>query len=417
MGILRLDIDLMTLLRTLKIISRAPTRIDLAGGTLDIWPLYLFIAHPITVNLGINLYAEVTLVQSPPLSKGNGHVTLKSVDQKLELQLPWQALTSGESPAIPPGLELHYKLVRYFLEKKQSQGTLDFTKNSRSELGPELNPERNKDFGIDLLLTTTAHSPSGAGLGGSSTLSIAMIGALSTWASTHLDGLDGDIKDLKTLDLTKTGESLIDIVRDVETTVIRVPAGLQDYYGAMYGGLQTLHWGTGSHQREYLPEGLIPELQDRILLFYSGKSRNSGINNWTLFKDFIDNKNDVKSKFEKISSATHALNQALLERDWKKVGQAITQEWEVRKTLAPEITTPEIDTAFAAARKLAPVSGKICGAGGGGCFFIYLPTDNPEERALLTTKIEALFAQQKMHRLKYQGVPRGLEITVHRDSD
>ncbi|MEO5971485.1 MAG: hypothetical protein ABIQ95_16295 [Bdellovibrionia bacterium] len=390
---------------SLRISSRAPTRIDLAGGTLDIWPLYLFVANPITVNLGINLYAEVTLVQGSAASQADtqGYVTLKSVDQKLEIKLPWKAFASGEAPVLPPGLELHYKLLRYFLEKKRTQGSLNF----------------NKEFSKNLLLSTTANSPAGAGLGGSSTLSIAMVGALSSWASLNSneneDNLEVNLEDIKTLDPAKDGQSFIDVVRDVETTVIRVPAGLQDYYGAMYGGLQSLHWGIGTHDREYLPENLISELQDRILLFYSGKSRNSGINNWLLFKDFIDNKNEVRAKFEKISTATHYLKKSLLERDWAKVGQAIAQEWEVRKTLSPEITTPEIDIAFAAAKQLAPVSGKICGAGGGGCFFIYLPTEASDERTLLKSRIEALFAEQKMQRLEFQGVSRGLEITLHRE--
>jgi D-glycero-alpha-D-manno-heptose-7-phosphate kinase len=381
----------------LRISSRAPTRIDLAGGTLDIWPLYLFLKNPITVNLGINLFAEVTLVQGS--SATQGHVILKSVDQKLEIKLPWQAFATNESPTIPAGLELHYRLLRYFLEKKKTQDALDLT----------------KDINKNLLISTNATSPSGAGLGGSSTLSIAMVGALSTWASATSINLEVNMENIQVLDPVQNGQSFIDVVRDVETTVIRVPAGLQDYYGAMYGGLQSLQWGTGTHHREHLPDTLIQELQDRILLFYSGKSRNSGINNWVLFKDFIDNKNEVRAKFEKISSATHYLRKSLLDQDWKEVGHAITQEWEARKTLSSEITTPEIDKAFAAAKELASISGKICGAGGGGCFFIYLPMEASEARTELKTKIEGLFAEQKMHRLDFHGVPRGLEIRVHRE--
>lgn len=392
----------------LRISSKAPTRIDLAGGTLDIWPLYLFLPHPITINLAINLFAEARLDQLSSASHGEpqGSVTLKSVDQKLEVKLSWQALTSGEGPTIPPGLELHYKLLRYFLEKKRRQGGLDFTKDF------------TKEFSRNLVFTTSAHSPAGAGLGGSSTLSIAMVGALATWASANFESSssNGDAEKLTLFDPAKDGQLYIDVVRDVETTVIRVPAGLQDYYGAMYGGLQSLQWGTATHHREHLPEDLIHELQDRILLFYSGKSRNSGINNWTLFKDFIDCKNEVRSKFDKISSATHRLRKALLDRNWTDVGHAITEEWDVRKTLAVEITTPEIETAFIEAKKLTSVSGKICGAGGGGCFFIYLPIKDREERTRLKSQIAALFAKQEMRRLEFQGVPHGVEVTVHRES-
>jgi D-glycero-alpha-D-manno-heptose-7-phosphate kinase len=196
--------------------------------------------------------------------------------------------------------------------------------------------------------------------------------------------------------------------------VIKVPAGLQDYYGAMYGGLQSLRWAPGTHHRQKLPESLIGELEDRILLFYSGQSRNSGINNWALFKGFIDGQDQVQSKFEKITSATHHLERALRAQDWIKTGEAITSEWEVRKTLAPNITTPEIDLAFQQARQLAPISGKVCGAGGGGCFFVYIPAQSKGSSSELKDKIQKIFLAQGMKSLPFQGVPHGLEVQVMR---
>src|SRR6185312_15075251 len=105
---------------------------------------------------------------------------------------------------------------------------------------------------------------------------------------------------------------------------------------------------------------------------YSGQSRNSGINNWALFKSFIDKQEQVREKFGKIVAATTRLETALRRQDWDSVGAAIAEEWETRRTLAPGITTAEIDHAFAEAQKITKVSGKICGAGGGGCFFVYL---------------------------------------------
>lgn len=364
--------------------SKAPTRIDLAGGTVDLWPLYLFLKNPITINLGIDLFAEATLELTPTEGNRTGQVTLRSEDQGKELQFSWDALQNESNP--PAQLELHYKLLRFFLEKRIQNGLTDLS--------------------FHLKLTTRAKSPAGAGLGGSSTLSIAMIGALETWANpSRID---------TPLSPEKEGESFIEIVRDVETTVIRVPAGLQDYYGAMYGGLQSLKWGYGKHHRSWLPQDLIPELEKRILLFYSGQSRNSGINNWALFKAFIDGQESVRSKFEKISLATEHLEKALLSRNWQMVGKAIAEEWETRKTLATGITTPEIDHAFAQAQKLGPISGKVCGAGGGGCFFIYLPGDSEAQRAEMKKEIEKIFADQGMRPLNFHGVPHGLEVRVTR---
>jgi D-glycero-alpha-D-manno-heptose-7-phosphate kinase len=353
-------------MKTTKILSRAPTRIDLAGGTVDIWPLYLFLKDPITVNLGIDLFAEAVL-EEKPADQGKGGITLRAEDQNTELQLRWNELHTAE---VPPALELHLKLLRFFAPARELE--------------------------TDFSLSTRAKSPAGAGLGGSSALSIAMIGALSTWA--------GQLSGKKPAD----GVRLIDIVRDVETTVIKVPAGLQDYYGAMFGGLQTLRWLPGIHEREPLSSEILSGLEKRLMLFYSGQSRNSGINNWALFKSFIDRDQQIQSKFKRINEATHKLRDAFLEQNWSAAGAAIAEEWEVRRTLAPGITTPEIDQAFVIAAKQFPgVSGKICGAGGGGCFFLYFPEPLTEEnRQWLAQALE----KTGIRHLPFHAAPKGLDV-------
>lgn len=358
-----------------KLQSKAPTRIDLAGGTVDIWPIYLFLPDPVTINLGISLYAESELHYDP---SGASEVVLMSEDQKHELRATWSAIARGEVQP-PPQLELHTKLLRFFLRERVQRG---------------MAPVERGQF----LLKTRAKSPSGAGLGGSSTLSISMIGALGTWALE------------RPIDPDREGEDFIEIVRDVETTVIHVPAGLQDYYGAMYGGLQALRWGFGRHQRQYLDSGLLDELSDRLVLFYSGQSRNSGINNWALFKSFVDRQGPVREQFTGLVQATQQLERALVQRDWIAVGRAIAAEWEIRKGLAQGITTPEIEKAFAEAQSLGPLSGKICGAGGGGCFFVYLPQSQAAERGQLKERITRSFEAQGLRHLPFQAVPRGLTV-------
>jgi D-glycero-alpha-D-manno-heptose-7-phosphate kinase len=351
-----------------EISSRAPTRIDLAGGTIDLWPLYLFLERPTTINLGIDLFAEAELIESDARKAGQGAVTLRSDDQNIEQEIGWEALSQAK---VPPQLELHLKLLRHFALFRKP--------------------------GTDLTLKTRAKSPAGAGLGGSSTLSIAMIGALASWAKGQ------------PVNPEEEGEKWIDIVRDVETTVIQVPAGVQDYYGAMFGGLQSLQWGPGRHHREWLPNELLPELESRLLLFYSGQSRNSGINNWALFKGFIDNQDDIRARFGKINQATRKLETCLMERRWTDAADAIASEWEVRRTLAAGISTPDMDRAFEIAKKIAPGrAGKICGAGGGGCFFIYLP--NPKDKAA----VEKALVDEGMRALPFHAVPRGLEVHIRR---
>jgi D-glycero-alpha-D-manno-heptose-7-phosphate kinase len=220
-----------------------------------------------------------------------------------------------------------------------------------------------------------------------------MIGALATWANQKINPIT-------------QGNDFIEIVRDVETTVIHVPAGLQDYYSAMYGGLQGLHWEAGTHRRTEFDPHLIAELEKRLLLFYSGQSRNSGINNWALFKGFIDQDQQIRERFEKIVTATRHLETALTNQDWTQVGLAIQAEWNTRKTLAAGISTPAIDQAFEETRKLAPMAGKVCGAGGGGCFFVYTADADPR----LKSKIQEIFSRSGMRSLDFKGSPHGLEV-------
>jgi D-glycero-alpha-D-manno-heptose-7-phosphate kinase len=361
----------------IKVSSRAPTRIDLAGGTIDLWPLYLFVERPLTINLGIDLWAEAELEDSDDA----GPILLRSGDQGAELEVSWNDVREGR--AVPPALELHYKLLRHFVLKHSPK------------------PCR-------LTLSTRAKSPAGAGLGGSSTVAVAIVGALSTWAGDR-----GSFAKTgsASLSVAEQGERLIDVVRDVETTVIKVPAGVQDYYGAMFGGLQCLRWGVGAHEREWLPEPILAGLEKRLLLFYSGQSRNSGINNWALYKGYIDGAPEVREKFAAIAAATLRLETALRAKDWAGVGDAIDAEWAARRTLGPGISTPEIDRAFAHARELAPVSGKICGAGGGGCVFVYLPDGSDTVAA---AQVRKAFVAEGMRELPFKAVPRGLEVRVAR---
>ena len=347
-----------------KITSRAPTRIDLAGGTIDIWPIYLFLKNPLTLNLAIDLYAEATIEEGPEKDE----VLLESADQNLRISMKVSDLFSEEKK-IPGGLVLHYKLLRYFAEKK------DLLIRDLLQKG--------------LKLSTDAKSPAGAGLGGSSSLSIAIIGALAKLASYH------------------ESQNFIDIVRDVETTVIQIPAGLQDYYAAMYGGLQSLHWRPGIHERGSHPVETLKELESRLLLFYSGQSRNSGINNWNMFKSFIDREDPIPKQFEKIGHSANQLEQALSLKDWDQVGLAIQDEWEARKTLAQHITTPIMDQAFLKAKDIAHHSvGKVCGAGGGGCFFLYFPENNLEKKK----EILAAFSDMKLTHLPFSASPKGLTV-------
>ncbi|NDD92672.1 hypothetical protein EBZ37_11355, partial [bacterium] len=128
-----------------------------------------------------------------------------------------------------------------------------------------------------------------------------------------------------------------------------------------------------------------------------------------------DGDTGTRNGFSGVLEATKNLYRALETQDWAAVGTAISKEWEFRRSLARGITTEVMDQAFQAALQSGATGGKVCGAGGGGCFFLYLPepSDSPkgaEQRAAIRSKLESL----GIRHLPFKAVGRGLEVKVTR---
>lgn len=291
--------------------SIAPTRVDLAGGTIDIWPLYLFHPGATTVNFAISLYARCRIE-----TRDDDRVLLESRDRKVSYET---SLAEIELLAREERLELIAKLVHFF----------------RPETG--------------FHLTAESMAPAGAGLGGSSALAIACIGALNR--------LVGD---------RYPEEKFIQIAANVETTVIKVPAGYQDYYGAFYGGANAISYSAEGIRREAI-EVAPDELERRIVVCYTGEPRLSGINNWEMFKRHIEGNEEVFRTFEDIRDTAAEMRRALSANDWRRVGEIMAAAYPKRRRLAPNITTPHMDALVERALANGAVAAKVCGAGGGGC--------------------------------------------------
>ena len=300
----------------MRISASAPTRIDLAGGTIDIWPLYLFHPGAQTLNAAISLRARAWIEPRP-----DERVELLSEDTDRDVNLPFDQLRDDAT------LPLLGRLVHR--------------------------------FGVHgIRLITRGESPAGAGIAGSSALNIAVCGALAA----HL-GRDGD------------REGLLEIAKDVEAQVIKVPTGLQDYRPAMYGGISAVELHAGETRRVALdvdPE----ELQRRIVLCYTGEPRNSGTNNWEITKRHIDGDQHIFDCFERIRDTASAMREALTRGDWDSTAACLATEWENRKRLAPGVTTAAIDALIARAIAAGAQAAKVCGAGGGGCLFCLAPPDD-----------------------------------------
>jgi D-glycero-alpha-D-manno-heptose-7-phosphate kinase len=280
--------------------SSAPTRIDLAGGTLDIWPLYLFHEGAQTLNAAISLRARCWI---RPRADKRLVIVSEDTGQRVEAN-HWSALQGHHD------LRLLGKLLHHI----QAAG---------------------------LELVTRSESPVGAGIAGSSALNIAVCGALAEWTGVR-----------------RTHEQLMQIAMNVEAQAIDVPTGVQDYRPAMYGGIAAVELGVAGIRRVALPVA-AEDLGRRIVVVYTGASRNSGINNWEVTKRHIDGDAAVKNSFARIRDIATAMRAALERQDWVEVGRQLAAEWENRKQLAPGVTTPAIDAMLAAARGAGAMAGKV----------------------------------------------------------
>jgi D-glycero-alpha-D-manno-heptose-7-phosphate kinase len=303
--------------------ASAPTRVDLAGGTIDIPPLFLFHEGAATVNFAVNLLAHCRIE-----TREDDKIVLKSIDREVEFETSLDKIADLKHE---PRLELLAKLVYFF------KPTVGFN------------------------MTTESHAPAGAGLAGSSTLNIACIGALNRLVGNRY-----------------SPDNFIRIAANVECQVIKVPTGYQDYYSAQYGSVASIHFREDGMEREGLNVD-IKTLEDRIVVLYTGEPRNSGTNNWEITKRHIDGDQELFEIFDGIRDTAVNLRKALLAADWNLVGEILKNAAPNRKRLSPNITTPRMDELINVALANGAIASKVCGAGGGGCIAFFCEEGRKQE--------------------------------------
>lgn len=325
--------------------SSAPTRIDLAGGTLDIWPLYLLFGNPPVINAAIDLYATVEL--KPRRDK---RIVVQSKDLNLKVDFP-------SVSAIPKrhALELILKTVKFY--------------------APESGLE----------VTTDCQAPAGSGIGGSSALNIALHGALNTLVGRRY-----------------SKSRLIEIAKNIETQVISAPAGWQDYFPALYGGALAVRPGVAGVDFKRIPLSL-DEMTRRFVLCYTGRPRQSGINNWEVMKNALDGKKETVGHLKKIGRAALDMEKVLFNDPLERLAPVFAEEWKARKALAPGISSPEMDRLIRSAMRNGALAAKVCGAGGGGCVAFFVNVDRKDQVREALNKLGA-------RTLDFRFVKRGLRV-------
>lgn len=321
--------------------ATAPTRIDLAGGTLDIWPLYLFHPGAVTVNCAIDRRAWCRVETGVE----GVHIESKDTLRKAQGRDVSEVLGAGE-----------LTLVAYIL--------------------------RALDIETGVKVVTQSRVPSGSGLGGSSALCVAVAAALCAAFDRKIDP-----------------DGLWPVVRDAEAQAIGVPTGVQDYLAAIHGGVLAIHLDPGALRVEKLATDPA-RVEESLMLVDSGVSHFSGLNNWEVFKGQIDGQENTQTCLGEIVAAAKGAREALLSGRYADVATFMGAEMRARIRLAPGVSSPEIDR-IAQAAASAGGAAKVCGAGGGGMVSVWSP---PDRRPAVVTALAAAGFKPVAFRLDLRGL-------------
>lgn len=286
----------------------------MAGGTLDIWPLYLMLERPATVNIALSIYAKVKIDV-----RRDKKIVIISKDR--EKEITFNSIS-----------EIHHRHILPLVTRVTSF----------------FNPT------MGLTIETSSEAPTGSGLGGSSALNIALGYALNL--------------------ITNRGykkKELQVIARNIEARVLGVPAGEQDYFPPLYGGLSNIALKIDGVERKGFKGIKLKELEDRLIIAYSGESRNSGINNWEVYKGVIEGNKKLLTNLNALARISEEVGSAIKDNDFDQLGQLVQREWKERKSLWEGISTTKIEEIIAYSLSNGAMSAKVCGAGGGGCILIY----------------------------------------------
>lgn len=323
---------------------QAPTRIDLAGGTLDIWPLAAILQEkfelwnaPVeTVNLAIELRAEAKVTLRPAQN-----LRWNFNDKSLGRSAQGETLKQTDAA----DFILHRAVARLYKNELTARGLADVT------------------------IETDAKAPRGSGLGGSSSLVIALLSAFEKLLGRNVDGTE----------LCRTAQTL-------EAGILGNLAGNQDHFAAFFGGLQSVsHSAQGSSTNQISSD--LGTLGKHLVLAHSGQQHFSAFNNWLVLEKVLTGDAGVLERCAAIAKIVPDMKRELEQKNWKKVARLLSAEWDIRRTLAAGIVTPMLESLYATALRAGASGGKVCGAGGGGV--LVMMVDEPSQKSAVENALRS----------------------------
>lgn len=300
--------------------SRAPLRISFGGGGTDVAP-YCDERGGLVLNATINRYAYVTIIPND-----TGLIRLRSLDYNHEV------IYSADTQAPPFDFQMD-------LAKGVIKRLLD-----------------NQNRGFDLFTHTDC--PPGSGLGASSTMMVALIGAFNTWLGLGLDAYQ-----------------IAQLAFDIERQDLGIKGGKQDQYCAAFGGFNFMEFGKDTVRVNPLSisDVWVSELEYSLVLAYTGTSRESSKIIASQIENFSKKDHDSTAAMDRTRQMAIDMKEELVQGRFSNFGRLLHEAWQAKKGMSDHISNTHIDRLYDAARNAGALGGKISGAGGGG--FMYFFTD------------------------------------------
>ena len=306
--------------------SRAPLRLGLAGGGTDVSP-YSDIYGGAILNATINMYAYATIEP-----RSDGKIIFNSVDRRERVECEAKEKLD---------LDGHLNLLKGVYNRIVK----DFTKKP-----------------LSFELSTYVDAPPGSGLGSSSTLVVAVIGAFSEWLKLPLGEYD-----------------IAHLAFEIERKDLGMAGGKQDQYAATFGGFNFMEFYADDKvvvNPLRIKAEIINELQFNLLLYYTGTSRLSSKIIEVQVKNVASKRKKSLEAMHKLKEQAIMMKEAILRGKLDEIGEILDFGWQYKKQMADGITNPIIDEIYETAKKAGAIGGKISGAGGGGFMMFYCPRNS-----------------------------------------
>lgn len=327
--------------------SRAPLRLGLAGGGTDV-PPYSNERGGLVLNATINKFAYATIIP-----RDDQQINIRSLD---------------------------YDVVANFKvnQKVIFDGTLDLAKAVITRL------HRN-DLGFDLY--THSDAPPGSGLGSSSTMVVALVGAFNEWEKLGLDHYE-----------------IARIAWEIERRDVGIQGGMQDQYAATFGGVNFMEF-----EKDHvivnplrIKRSLLNEFNYNLLMCYTGGTRLSAKIIESQVGNYVNRKESAVRAMDAIKELAVEMKRCLVTGDLDRIGEILDRSWGHKKAMSDRISNPQIDHMYEEIKKAGALGGKISGAGGGGFIMVYC---HFERRHKVAAKLEELGGEV----VDYQFTEEGLE--------